>query len=93
MAVYSGFPAGQELMTDPLAEDRAGVLYLGSPGGSRSTETCREWKDSPSGSPWAEAGEEMVRHTRGHSRKRLLLIESQQDTAVLNCHFQFRTHN
>lgn len=48
-------------MADSLAEDKADVLIFGSPGVSRSTETCGEWKDSPSGPPWAEAGKEVVR--------------------------------
>ena len=31
-----------ELMVDPLAEDRVGILSLGSPGVSRSTEAYGE---------------------------------------------------
>ena len=65
MAVEAGFAVGWRLMSELLAEGRAGILGPGSPWVSRSTEALGEWKASSSGLPWAEAGEEVVRDTLG----------------------------
>lgn len=91
MAVEAGLPGGGQLMDDPLAEDKAGVLSFGSPGVSERTEACVEWKAGASDPPWAEDGEKVVRHTRHNSRKVMILTEPELDAAVLTRNFQVST--
>lgn len=47
MVVEAGLPGGRQLMDDPLAKDKAGILSFGSPGVSGRTEACVEWKAGP----------------------------------------------
>ena len=92
MAVEADLSADWQLMSELLAEGRAGVLSLGSPADSSSTEDCGEWKAGPSGPHWAQTGEAVVRHNGGCSRRVLLLIEPQLYMSVLTCCFHSKTH-
>lgn len=69
----AGLSTCQQLMADPLEEDRTGILKLVSPGESRTTGACGEQKASLYGPPWTQGGDEVVRHTHAQSGNRLAI--------------------
>lgn len=47
MSMEADFPAGRQLMADPLAEDRAGILILGYLGSPRALRLVNRGKPVP----------------------------------------------